>query len=191
MTAPQVQHINLGNYANDGTGDDLRTAFTKVNNNFNVLFGEAAISNADNLGDGTAIFADKNDSTLNLEFKTLKANADGSIVITHDANTVTFQSITKLASDTNPLLGGNLDLSGHNIVGGGDVRTSIWGIDIRILNATVEFLIQTGNTNIDAGTIANPTGSESGSPSYTLDMGPFVNPLGGSVASNVLDFGNF
>ena len=28
-----IQTINLGTYANDGTGDDLRTAFQKVNNN--------------------------------------------------------------------------------------------------------------------------------------------------------------
>lgn len=32
-----IQTINLGNYANDGTGDDLRTAFTKVNANFTEL----------------------------------------------------------------------------------------------------------------------------------------------------------
>jgi hypothetical protein len=33
---PQIslQQINLGGYANDGTGDDLRTAFEKVNGNF-------------------------------------------------------------------------------------------------------------------------------------------------------------
>lgn len=32
------QHINLGSQANDGTGDGLRTAMTKVQNNFNELF---------------------------------------------------------------------------------------------------------------------------------------------------------
>ena len=29
-----VNTINIGNIANDGTGDDLREAFIKVNNNF-------------------------------------------------------------------------------------------------------------------------------------------------------------
>ena len=33
-----IQTINLGNYANDGTGDDLRTAFEKINANFNELY---------------------------------------------------------------------------------------------------------------------------------------------------------
>jgi hypothetical protein len=32
-----LQKINLGVYANDGTGDDLRTAFAKVNVNFNDI----------------------------------------------------------------------------------------------------------------------------------------------------------
>jgi hypothetical protein len=32
------QIINLGNSANDGTGDDLRTAFVKVRNNFDDLY---------------------------------------------------------------------------------------------------------------------------------------------------------
>ena len=29
-----IQTINVGNLANDGTGDDLREAFIKVNQNF-------------------------------------------------------------------------------------------------------------------------------------------------------------
>jgi hypothetical protein len=36
MSLP-LQPINLGNYANDGTGDDLRTAFAKVKANFDII----------------------------------------------------------------------------------------------------------------------------------------------------------
>ena len=32
-----INLINIGNIANDGTGDDLREAFVKVNNNFEEL----------------------------------------------------------------------------------------------------------------------------------------------------------
>jgi len=32
------QAINIGSTANDGTGDPLRTAFDKVNDNFNELY---------------------------------------------------------------------------------------------------------------------------------------------------------
>jgi hypothetical protein len=37
MSLLSLQSINLGEYANDGTGDDLRTAFAKVNLNFNDI----------------------------------------------------------------------------------------------------------------------------------------------------------
>ena len=32
------QDLNLGTAANDGTGDDLRTAGTKINQNFTELY---------------------------------------------------------------------------------------------------------------------------------------------------------
>lgn len=33
-----LEVINIGTSANDGTGDPLRTAFTKTNNNFALIF---------------------------------------------------------------------------------------------------------------------------------------------------------
>jgi hypothetical protein len=42
-----IQQINLGTYANDGTGDDLRTAFEKVNANLVELY---SISGGANIG---------------------------------------------------------------------------------------------------------------------------------------------
>ena len=39
------QSINIGSSANDGTGDPLRTAFDKINDNFNLLFGATAEAN--------------------------------------------------------------------------------------------------------------------------------------------------
>ena len=96
-----LQTINLGSYANDGSGDDLRTAFNKVNSNFAILNSEAAISTAVNLGGGTGVFKDK--SGVNLEFKTL-TSTDSSVNITNTASTVNLQSITRLLSDANPTL---------------------------------------------------------------------------------------
>jgi len=42
-----IQNINLGTYSNDGTGDDLRTAFEKVKANFIELY---SISGGANIG---------------------------------------------------------------------------------------------------------------------------------------------
>jgi hypothetical protein len=39
------QTINIGTTANDGTGDPLRTAFDKINDNFNELYGATAEAN--------------------------------------------------------------------------------------------------------------------------------------------------
>ena len=39
------QTISIGTSANDGTGDPLRTAFTKINANFTDLYGSTAEAN--------------------------------------------------------------------------------------------------------------------------------------------------
>ena len=54
-----IQEIFLGSYANDGTGDDLRTAFIKVNANFAALNIEVGISTGANVGGGTGVFKTK------------------------------------------------------------------------------------------------------------------------------------
>jgi hypothetical protein len=45
-----IQTIKIGSYANDGSGDDLRTAFTKVNANFALLGTDLPVAEAVNLG---------------------------------------------------------------------------------------------------------------------------------------------
>ena len=44
-----IQTINIGQYANDGSGDDLRSAFTKVNANFALLGNDIPVAEATNL----------------------------------------------------------------------------------------------------------------------------------------------
>jgi len=66
-----IQTINIGNIVNDGLGDDLRTAFQKVNANFATLNNDLTIT-ASNLGTvGEPVFKQK--TGLNLEFKKLVA----------------------------------------------------------------------------------------------------------------------
>jgi hypothetical protein len=50
-----IQTINVGSYANDGSGDDLRSAFKKVNENFSLLGTDIPISQASNLGVNTIV----------------------------------------------------------------------------------------------------------------------------------------
>jgi len=123
-----IQTINLGNYANDGTGDDLRTAFEKVNANFNFLNVENTTS-AQNLGAGEFIFAQKSGNTL--QFKSLFAGQN--ITLSADGSTITISGSGNLQSESTPTLGGNLNMNGFNIVGGGNIEATIYGIDVRTL----------------------------------------------------------
>lgn len=49
------QIIDVGSTANDGTGDPLRTAFTKTNDNFTELYNPAALSATGNVSGGNVI----------------------------------------------------------------------------------------------------------------------------------------
>ena len=63
-----ISRINVGTLANDGTGDDLRQAFVKVNNNFDDLdLRVAGQATAANLGSGAGIFYSKEDGVIGLK----------------------------------------------------------------------------------------------------------------------------
>ena len=67
-----ISRINVGTLANDGTGDDLRQAFVKVNNNIDDL--DARVQNqatAQNLGGGTGIFYSKENGIIGLKIAVL------------------------------------------------------------------------------------------------------------------------
>ena len=85
--------INIGTLANDGTGDDLREAFIKVNNNFNELYlrtPESTTASNKLPDDATTagVIADKTNDNLN--FKSLKAGPN--ISLSNDANQITITS---------------------------------------------------------------------------------------------------
>lgn len=82
-----LQTINIGNLANDGTGDDLREAFIKVNNNFSVLNNVLDASNTEavNIGTGEGVFAQKSDATL--QFKSFHAGEN--ITLSASGNSIT------------------------------------------------------------------------------------------------------
>ena len=137
-----IQTINIGNYANDGLGDDLRTAFEKVNANFDLL-NTTDTTAAANVGTGSGIFAQKSGTTL--QFKSLIGGSN--ITLSSDGTSVTINGSGNLSSETSPSLGGNLNLNGHNIIGSGDIQTTVWGIDIRTMSAT---------SGVDYGTFTEP-----------------------------------
>jgi len=86
-----ITSINVGNIANDGTGDDLREAFIKVNDNFNDL--ENRVTNipltAANIGvTGEGIYAQTVDNTL--QFKKLIPGQN--TVLSSNGNSITIDT---------------------------------------------------------------------------------------------------
>jgi len=179
--------INLGNYANDGTGDDLRVAFTKVNANFAALDASAAIANGVNVGTGIGIFFAKD--TTNLQFKSL-TSTNSSVTISSTGNTVDLAAVTRLQSDPAPTLGANLNLN-NKYVYGGDIQSTVYGYNVPITTNFNSLLVESNNFNIDLGSFLTPTGYETdglaGKKGYLLDWGLFSD----APVNDKLNFGSF
>ena len=117
-----ITRINVGTLANDGTGDDLRQAFVKVNNNFDDLdLRVAGQATAANLGSGAGIFYSKEDGVIGL--KSLVSGTN--IQITNDANTITISNegtiILQGSSGTGSIAGANRTLL---VNGGNNINTT-------------------------------------------------------------------
>jgi hypothetical protein len=164
---PDQLKLKLGKYPNDGTGDDLHTAFTKVNGTFDLINATFATGiGGENLGGGAEIFVSHADNKL--KFKTLTQGAG--ITLTSNATSISIASVVNVSTDPAPTLGASLSLNGYNVVGAGspggngDIRATVWGFDIRTLNNQVQTAL---NANFgDFGTFTTPTTS-------TFDLGTF------------------
>lgn len=62
------QTVNIGGSANDGTGDPLRTAFDKINDNFTELYGATSAGPGQNVAiSGNKIISEDTDGDIELE----------------------------------------------------------------------------------------------------------------------------
>lgn len=143
-----MKKINLGNYANDGTGDDLRAAFTKVNENFNELQLQNGQSNTiSNIGLGVPLFKEK--IGVDLRLKTLTAGPG--ISITANPNDVhisnTYNMIVTVNSDNGSLTASN-PTQALNIVGARGISTSITGNTLTVSDSKNMITIVRGDTGI-------------------------------------------
>ena len=102
------QTINIGTTANDGTGDPLRTAFDKVNDNFTELYNDDA-GDVGSITGGTGITASSSTGDV-----TLSITDDG---VGHDQLADRYTLTTTISSNSSPI---NLDASsyaGFNLTG--------------------------------------------------------------------------
>ena len=182
-----IQTINIGNIVNDGLGDDLRTAFQKVNANFATLNNDLTIT-ASNLGTvGEPVFKQK--TGLNLEFKKLVAGNKITISSSPDSllisSTVgnTFQRITTQSDYVDADISQFITIQGDpdisvvadrlnsvitiNTVQ--DLNQILQVLDFGPMNGAYTSIVQmnTAASNIDFGTFTNQG-------SINFDLGTFA-----------------
>lgn len=134
-----ISLVNIGGVANDGTGDDLREAFVKVNNNFTELDNRnPEQTTASNLGSvGQGVFAQK--TGFDLQFK--KIVAGGNVTVTADSTGVIISSVGGLQQLTVATDSGNITLAEGDtftISGGTNVNTQTSGANGITINSLTE-----------------------------------------------------
>ena len=137
-----IQTVNIGTIANDGTGDDLREAFVKVNANFSELDSRSPEKTTGaNLGSaGEGVFAQL--SGAELQFKKILAGT--AVSLSSDGNAITINSTAtglpqlQVFADNN-----NVTLDNANttltLAGGNLTTTNLNGSTITISSETSLF----------------------------------------------------
>ena len=169
-----IKSINIGQIANDGTGDDIRTAFNKINDNFQFLQDNLGLDNtALNIGtNGEGLFKQKVDGVL--QFKkieagfgiTLDGSGDTVVVNSTSAGVLTISDGT--TTDDVQIGANNLQ-----ILGGTNITTTVTDNTVTIsssassifddpapklgsnLNLNSNDITGTGNIDIDGSVTAN------------------------------------
>lgn len=139
-----ISLINVGQIANDGTGDDLREAFIKINQNFEELdLRDDEQTTASNLGGvGEGIFANR--VNYDLQFKKIVAGSN--VTLSSTDETVTVNAIGGLQQLIVSSDNGSIILSegdAVNLVGGSGIQTSVLGNTITITNTSSTIVTDT------------------------------------------------
>lgn len=128
------QTINIGAAANDGTGDPIRDAFDKVNDNFDELYSSYVATGSVTVGN----------STVN----SVVSNTGGLVVSNSTVSTVANSSIFKIGNTTaNATLSATqLTVAGNSTVGSGSLTTSVLAVGNSTVNSILSQTALTVNT---------------------------------------------
>ena len=178
-----VQLINIGNVANDGTGDDLREAFIKANANFEELdLRDDEQTTASNLGDtGEGLFFRRN--AYDLEFKKISAGAN--VTLTADDNKIVIASDSGVSDLTITADTGSVvldDSAALTISGGADVSTTIVGGVLTVAYTGVTDLVSDLSPQLSADLDAQANNLLNVG---TISTSGITGPLTGNVTGNV------
>lgn len=184
-----LQTINLGNLANDGTGDDLRVAFEKVNYNFSTLeIAASDITGASNLGTaGSTVFKE----TINRDLKFRRILGNNGITVTETDTSIVVNGSTIPSSIITSDSGSLLFNPGDTINITGSSNISI-GIDnnTKTITITGSLVLLDNDLDADNNNIVN-VGSINGIDWDDQIAALFVNLDFGPIPSNITSFIDF
>jgi len=179
-----IQTINIGNLVNDGLGDDLRTAFQKVNANFTDLASSLTVTASNAAGTaGHGIFAQKTNSEL--QFKNLIAGNKIQLTSFSDSVRIDFtnaDAFTRITTDNGIINGsafGQISVLGTDNI---SVTATSSTITVDTQLAVTDIL-----SNCDFGAIGNPITNVAQFMFLvtTVDLGSITSP-----GTHYLDFGS-
>jgi len=172
-----IQTINIGTIANDGTGDDLRTAFDKANNNFTELdsrFPEVTFGT--NLGIGAPVFESADGGEL--FFRSIVAGDN--TVVTYNGTSISISAIDSLDQLITTTDSGTVVVERGqtmSIIGSTGITTEANGQDISI-HVIDGILSADGTPTLSANLNANFKNIINGG---TVSASQFEGPLSGLV----------
>lgn len=184
--------INVGAAANDGTGDDLREAFVKINQNFEDL--DLRIDDKTegaNVGGGAGIF--KQRQGYNLEFKSIEAGTN--VTVTEFENKISLSATGGLQNLIFVTDNGSVHVADGEVVriqGNTGISTSYDGLGIKIDNTKLSVLAEdtspqlAGELDANGQNITN-AGQITASLVAAAFQGNLTGPVVGNVTGNVHD----
>ena len=153
------QVINVGNVANDGDGDPLRTAFIKTNDNFTELFNIGGITG---IANGSSNIAILDDGVINMS----SANVANVVVVTSTGVNVTGTTVANVVSavgnvvSTGLFIGNGSQLTGvtsttdANTLSGNTLKSTIINSSLTSVG-TLGSLAVTGNISSGNANLGN------------------------------------
>lgn len=127
-----IQQIGVGDIANDGTGDTLRSAGIKINSNFSEVYSGVT---------STTIVSSS--GAIDISVGTVICSNGGSISLTLDDAENSGKIIRIIADNT-----GTVNVTPSSLSGGSSVAIASGGVLELIYGTATWYIINEGNTNL-------------------------------------------
>ena len=133
------QTINIGAAANDGTGDPIRDAFDKVNDNFDELYSSYVATGSVSVGNATV--------------NSVISNTGGLVVSNSTVSTVANSSTFKIGNTTanSTLTATQLGVLGNSTIGTAVINTTAFAVGNATVNASLSLstlAVSTATSNL-------------------------------------------